>query len=210
MEQLAQMAQLIREGGPVLYLLAALSVLSLSLILWKVIDLAGVTGGAARRDRALAAWAAGDRDGAQAELAAGRAPADRLGAAAMAAIRAGIGGALLDADLTRRGNAEMARMSQGVRVLELIAMISPLLGLLGTVTGMIESFQMLAEAGGSANASVMAGGIWEALLTTAAGLIVAIPAAIAAALFATRVDSVGQEMEVAVGQLLAVENRRMG
>ena len=54
-------------------------------------------------------------------------------------------------------------------------MIAPLLGLLGTVLGMVQSFQDLSLAQGSANASVLAGGIWLALLTTAAGLVVAIP-----------------------------------
>ena len=93
-------------------------------------------------------------------------------------------------------------------MLELIAMISPLLGLLGTVLGMIQSFQELALAEGAANASVLAGGIWQALLTTAAGLIVAIPAAIAATLLSARVDTVAQRIEATVGRLFAIEDTR--
>jgi biopolymer transport protein ExbB len=85
-------------------------------------------------------------------------------------------------------------------------MVSPLLGLLGTVLGMIQSFQELEMAQGAANASVLAGGIWQALLTTAAGLLVAIPAAVAAGLFSARIDNAAQSIESAVGRLLLIEN----
>ena len=85
-------------------------------------------------------------------------------------------------------------------------MISPLLGLLGTVLGMIQSFQELELAQGSANASVLAGGIWQALLTTAAGLIVAIPAAIGASLLATRVDAAAHDIESTIGRFFLLED----
>ena len=87
-------------------------------------------------------------------------------------------------------------------------MISPLLGLLGTVLGMIQSFQELALADGAANASLLAAGIWQALLTTAAGLVVAIPATIAATLLSERVERAAQRIEAAVGQLFAIEDSR--
>ena len=98
-------------------------------------------------------------------------------------------------------------MNTWIRVLELIAMISPLLGLLGTVTGMIQSFQELELAQGAANASVLAGGIWQALLTTAAGLLVAIPAAVGASLLSGRAEAGAQAIENAVGQLMVIEER---
>jgi biopolymer transport protein ExbB len=97
----------------------------------------------------------------------------------------------------------MARMYRHIRLLELTAMISPLLGLLGTVLGMIRAFQDLAMAEGAANAAMLADGIWQALLTTAAGLLVAIPAAVAAALLNARVERAGEEIEAAVGRLMA-------
>ena len=177
---MADLGQMIRDGGPVILVLAALSVLSLSVIVWKTIRLMPVIGSRARRDEALSAWSDGRHDDAKAAAAAGGAPADRLLLQAMELVELGHGGAVLEADLTRRGNEEVAAMNTGIRLLELIAMIGPLLGLLGTVLGMIQSFQQLAAAEGSANASVLAGGIWQALLTTAAGLLVAIPAAVAA------------------------------
>jgi biopolymer transport protein ExbB len=200
--------QMLRDGGPVILLLLVLSVLSLTLIVWKILDLWSVTSGRTARDQALSDWQEGRHDVALAAVRTGRAPADRITAFAMESLDEGLRGPLLDAELQRRGNEEMAAMTRFIRPLELIAMISPLLGLLGTVLGMIQSFQMLAAAEGSANASVLAGGIWQALLTTAAGLIVAIPAAVAASLLTSRIDSAGQRIESAVGRLMLIEGAR--
>ena len=83
-------------------------------------------------------------------------------------------------------------------------MIGPLLGLLGTVLGMIQAFQDLEMAQGAANAALLAGGIWQALLTTAAGLIVALPAAAAAALLSSRAEVATAEVEGIIGTLLSI------
>lgn len=193
------------SGGPVIAVLAALSLLSLTVIVVKLVDLWPATSGRAQRDAALQMWASGERTAAQSALDAGRAPADRVLAAAMQDLQAGRDGARLDADMQRLGNEEVAQMNRLIRLLELIAMIAPLLGLLGTVLGMIQSFQELELAEGAANASVLAGGIWQALLTTAAGLLVAIPAAVAAGLFAARIDQAALAIESAVGRLLSLD-----
>ncbi len=194
-------------GGPILIVLGALSLLSLTVIAFKVIQLASVRSGAAARDAAFVQWSNGDRKAAQTTLASGKSPADRVCAYAMQALIDGFKGPALTAELTRRGNLEFTAMNTWIRVLELIAMISPLLGLLGTVTGMIQSFQELELAQGAANASVLAGGIWQALLTTAAGLLVAIPAAIGASLLSGRAEAGAQSIENAVGRLLVLEER---
>ncbi len=194
-------------GGPIIALLAALSLLSLTLIVVKTIQLAAVRAGRATRDAALVQWSKGDRKPAQAAVAAGKSPADRVCGYAMQALIDGFKGPALLAELTRRGNLEFAAMNTWIRVLELIAMISPLLGLLGTVTGMIQSFQELELAQGAANASVLAGGIWQALLTTAAGLLVAIPAAVGASLLSGRAEAGAQAIENAIGQLMVIEER---
>lgn len=75
-----------------------------------------------------------------------------------------------------------------LRPLEVVAACAPLLGLLGTVIGMIEAFATLSSAGSDINPSLLAGGIWKALLTTAAGLIVALPALIAWHIFDRNVE----------------------
>ncbi|WP_171103331.1 MULTISPECIES: MotA/TolQ/ExbB proton channel family protein [unclassified Ruegeria] len=194
-------------GGPIIAVLGLLSLLSLTLIVVKTLQLAPVRSGEASRDAAFVQWANGDRQPAQAAVAAGKSPADRVCAYAMQALMDGFKGSALMAELTRRGNQEFVAMNTWIRVLELIAMISPLLGLLGTVTGMIQSFQQLELAQGAANASVLAGGIWQALLTTAAGLLVAIPAAIGASLLSGRAEAGAQSIENAIGQLMVIEER---
>ena len=79
-------------------------------------------------------------------------------------------------EITRIGEQEIRKLEFLLRPLEVIANLSPLLGLLGTVIGMIKAFSKLESAGSKVDPAILAGGIWEALLTTAFGLIVAIPA----------------------------------
>ncbi|HBH42929.1 MAG: MotA/TolQ/ExbB proton channel family protein [Hyphomonas sp.] len=76
----------------------------------------------------------------------------------------------------------------GFRILDTIAQLAPLLGLLGTVLGMIEAFQALQTAGSQVDPAALAGGIWVALLTTAAGLSVAMPTSIALSWFEAQID----------------------
>lgn len=199
---------LVRAGGPIILVLLALSLLSLTLIVLKLVQLRGVRSGDARRAGALKHWLDGQHGDARTALTAGVAPADRVTAMAMARLIAGHPAQAVEAEAELLGNQEVEAMNRHIRFLELVAVISPLLGLLGTVLGMIESFQQLDLAGGSANASVLAGGIWRALLTTAAGLLVAIPAAAAAALFSARIEAAAQAIERAVGQLLVLERAR--
>ncbi len=74
--------------------------------------------------------------------------------------------------------AEIFHLERNLGILGTIAAITPLVGFLGTVTGMIKAFMQVQSLGGQVDASVLAGGIWEALITTAAGLSVGIPALI--------------------------------
>src|SRR5205807_296516 len=80
------------------------------------------------------------------------------------------------ADAIRVGTNELRHLESHLRGLEMIANIAPLLGLLGTVSGMIAAFERLSAAGVRIDPGQLAGGIWVALLTTAAGLAVATPA----------------------------------
>ncbi|MFN3722288.1 MAG: MotA/TolQ/ExbB proton channel family protein, partial [Paracoccaceae bacterium] len=107
-----------------------------------------------------------------------------------------------EAETARVARSLLARARAGLRGLELAATIGPLLGLLGTVTGMIAAFQALQEAGSRADPAALAGGIWEALLTTAAGMAVAIPASIALAWFDSVVDALRHDMEDAATRIL--------
>jgi len=71
---------------------------------------------------------------------------------------------------------ELERIETGLGTMATIAAVAPLLGFFGTVTGMVRAFMQIQNLGGSVNASVLAGGIWEALITTVGGLVVGIPA----------------------------------
>ena len=93
-------------------------------------------------------------------------------------------------------------MGKNLRGLGIIGHISPLLGLLGTVAGMIEAFITIEELGGRVDASVLAGGIWEALITTAFGLSVAIPAIVFYHYFEGRVDDIAAQMKDAASEIL--------
>jgi biopolymer transport protein ExbB len=77
---------------------------------------------------------------------------------------------------TMQARQELQRLTGRLPLLSLIANLAPLLGLLGTVLGMVKAFQQVASAQGAVRPNLLAGGIWEALLTTVVGLLVAIPA----------------------------------
>ena len=96
---------------------------------------------------------------------------------------------------------EMGRLERGLTVLATTANVAPLLGFLGTVTGMIRSFDALAQAGLS-NPGLVASGIKEALTTTAGGLAVAIPVQIAYNYFMSRIGRFVREIETAANMLL--------
>ncbi|MBT5028404.1 MAG: MotA/TolQ/ExbB proton channel family protein [Nitrospina sp.] len=88
------------------------------------------------------------------------------------------------------GREEIQGLRKNLRGLEVIATISPLMGLLGTVMGMVKAFNKVAQYKGQVDPSLLAGGIWEALLTTAAGLAIAIPIVIMLNYFERKVESI--------------------
>lgn len=189
------LSEFLARGGPAIWVIAALSVLTLTLILWKVWRLLAMGAWAGQRaERAVAAYQAGDRPGAEAALAGRAGMRARLVRAALAALEQ-LGDAPAREEVTRVASALLTEARAGLRALELIAAIAPLLGLLGTVMGMIEAFQALQQAGARADPAALAGGIWQALLTTAAGMAVAIPAAMALSWFEAVIDAARHDME---------------
>ncbi len=105
----------------------------------------------------------------------------------------------------RAGSKIIRQLERNLRGLAIIGNIAPLLGLLGTVTGMIRVFMKIQELGGRVDAQVLAGGIWEALITTAAGLFVAIPTLVAYHYFEGRVDNIASQMKDAAGELIELQ-----
>ncbi|MGH9341583.1 MAG: MotA/TolQ/ExbB proton channel family protein [Acidobacteriota bacterium] len=100
---------------------------------------------------------------------------------------------------------EVSKLEKGLWVLATVANIAPLFGFLGTVTGMISSFQALAEVG-LGNPQAVAEGIAEALITTAAGLMIALPVQAAYNYYNNRVTNVALDMEISSSMLLETFN----
>ena len=187
--ELTQIQRLIEQGGPIVLALIALSVAALTVTLLKGAQF--LRRGVGRDSRAvrtsLEHWRAGRHDQAIRQLGAGQTALAGLTRTAMVAI-AGIrpdtrpdarnrADAILREDLEARALAHIASLRSHLRVLEAASQLAPLIGLFGTVIGMMSAFQALQSAGAEADPSALAGGIWTALITTAVGLAVAIPAA---------------------------------
>jgi len=100
------------------------------------------------------------------------------------------------------GRRESAGMSRWVGALGAIAALEPLMGLLGTVLGLIEAFKRVEATNIVGNPSAVAGGVWQALITTAAGLIIAIPAYAVYRYFRSRVSGLVMDMEQSAFQLV--------
>lgn len=102
------------------------------------------------------------------------------------------------------GSQEVSKLEKGLSVLASVAGIAPLLGFLGTVTGMIQAFMTIQDLAGAANPSDLAGGIWEALITTAFGLIIGIPAFALYNYFLSSVKKLVGEMETVANDVIDV------
>ena len=193
-----QLPELLISGGPIVWAIGALSVVTLGLTLWKIYRLLqlGAWSGGQNTGHAIDAWQAGDVAAAIAGLRARRSVRSRLALAAMQSHQdPNLPDSAAREETTRIARGLLAELRTGLRPLDLIVTIAPLLGLLGTVLGMIAAFQALQDSGASADPSTLAGGIWEALLTTAAGMAVAIPASMALTWFDSIADRLQAEME---------------
>lgn len=194
----------LQRGGPAIWAIAAVSVAALALILWKVWRLArmGAWTGGRRAREAVVLWQQGDQAAALQRLQGRHSCRAAL---IRSAIEARCDPTLDDdgarAETERVARQLLAEAHSGLRPLELIATIAPLMGLLGTVLGMIAAFQALQEAGSRADPALLAGGIWEALLTTAAGMAVAIPASMALSWFESVADRLRLQMEDAATRI---------
>lgn len=169
-----RLTALVDLGGPVIAVLLGLSVLVLAALLWKLWQLWALgVGWHAEIDRAIAALDRCDRRSAAEALGASR---NHLAPVLALALD---GDADAKPRLVAMAEARLSDVTRGFRLLDAIAQVAPLLGLFGTVLGMIDAFRALQAAGDTVDPSVLAGGIWVALLTTAAGLAVAMPTALA-------------------------------
>ncbi|MFD1508029.1 MotA/TolQ/ExbB proton channel family protein [Lacimonas salitolerans] len=194
---LNSLREIVDLGGPVVAILAALSVLVLAVVLYKLWQFTAAGVGRHRAlQQAVTAWDAGDRTGARVALAQSRSYLRPV-------IAMAVDGQTDAARLQAEAETRFARLESGFRLLDSVAQVAPLLGLFGTVLGMISAFQALQGAGAQVDPSILAGGIWVALLTTAVGLAVAMPTALILSWFEARMEAERVLTEQALRTVLA-------
>lgn len=111
------------------------------------------------------------------------------------------------------GQLEVPKMEHKLTILSTIAFVTPLIGLLGTVTGLIEAFKSISELGGYSTSNDISAGIYQSLLTTAAGLAVAIPSAVAYSYLSARVNTLMHDIErggIEVVHMISEKERQAG
>jgi len=187
---------LFADGGMMMYPLVLCSMIALGVIIAKAWTLWLAHRGTHRVITGVEEAAMrGDIDGAI-EIAHNTAgPAAAILLAGLRRIKSKrLGAGELEAAVSTTGTIELGFLERGLVILATIANVAPLMGFLGTVAGMILAFAAI-EAAGDVDPSLVAGGIKVALLTTAAGLVVAVPVNIAYNTFVTRIDRLIVDME---------------
>ena len=202
-----EIGTLLAKRGPDVYILLALSVYVLSIVIYKLHILSKVN--FFRFDvtqDSLAMWLDNKKEDAYKAISKDIHPQKEVVSFTMYH--------LLKNNITqakeRYLREEVLRLSQerleyydsNLDTLKVIAMVAPLLGLLGTVFGMIDAFQQMEIAGNNINPSTLSGGIWEALLTTAVGLSVAIPTVLFESYFRATNEKLKINIEHSVTKLL--------
>ncbi|MBZ8119758.1 MotA/TolQ/ExbB proton channel family protein [Roseovarius sp. LXJ103] len=183
-------------------LLIAVSVITLATILYKLWQFAAAgVGRHTALSEAVAAWDTNDRTAARVALARSKSYLAPVVEMALSAPTPDM------PRLAAEAESRFARLESGFRLLDSVAQLAPLLGLFGTVLGMIEAFQSMQDAGAQVDPSLLAGGIWVALLTTAIGLVVAMPTALVLSWFEGRMDAERVTAEHALTTILAPRGR---
>lgn len=189
--------KLLQNGGPVVLVLLLMAVLATVVLLGKMLQFHRLgIGKRGELHASLRQWRKGHWQQAfEALKTVPDHPVGRVMDAGMRGLVSEKNEATVREEVTRIARNHLERLRSWLRVLELIASLSPLLGLLGTVIGMIEAFRRLETAGNQVDPALLSGGIWQALLTTAVGLVVAIPALVAHQWLERRVERCAHTME---------------
>ncbi len=193
-------AELFEKGGPVVWILAAYSLVALTIVLERLLHYALIGRVPAELEtqvrHALYTGALGEL------LTRHRGPEVTIMRAVLEASTEGV--RELGRVASRVGSAELQRMERGFRTLAILGNTAPLLGLFGTITGMIKAFMVIEAAGGRVDAQALAGGIWEAMVTTGVGLAVSIPILLLLHLLEGMADRRAQSMKACASIMLEV------
>jgi biopolymer transport protein ExbB len=199
---------LYEKGGLVMYGLTALSIYAVGVVIFKIIQFAREN----VFDRsfiepALREIKQGDRNQAFKTLSETKGPVAHIMRVTFECVaNREMSQKSKEAEIMRVGSGNIRYLESHLRGLEMIATVAPLMGLLGTVIGMISSFSKLSISGSRVDPTMLAGGIWEALLTTAGGLAVAIPALAAHYILDGIIEKVRATMKDVSVQILALED----
>lgn len=177
--------------------LAALSMVATTVTLYKIAQFMSL--GVGRRKRAEAVvsdWLSGKSDSALREASSRKTTLLRVLQATFSGLQARPGDQAYAEELGRQtALIELAAMARRMRILEAVVQAAPMLGLLGTVIGMIDAFSNLSQAEGAVDPALLAGGIWTALTTTAVGLVIALVFYFIAIWLEGRIDQERHSME---------------
>jgi len=207
---LDSIGRFIGDGGVFMLCLVALSLLSVAVIVYKALTL---------RERNVVPEGAQEALGNAGEFVASG-ETEKLSGCLRDAPSAlsRVAGGVIAGDHGDRASAttaaeadareEVVELEKGIALLEVVITIAPLLGLLGTVSGLVGVFTNLDPTGASGARAEVARGIAEALYTTIAGLAVAVPTVIAHSYFTRKLERMGVRMEVLIGGLLAAQYRK--
>lgn len=188
-----QAAEIWEGGGFMMWPLSAALLVGLVVIVWKLIDLTMKSGRTRKTLREVDALVAEGRIAEAVEAAdSSNTPAGRILGEGLR--RHEEGTERVAKAIENAGMIEMAKLEKGLVVLATVSTVGPLLGFLGTVIGMIQAFQAI-ELAGEVEATTVAGGIKVALITTAAGLAIAIPVSIGHNYFVAKIDRLVIDME---------------
>ncbi|MEI7669194.1 MAG: MotA/TolQ/ExbB proton channel family protein [Pseudomonadota bacterium] len=203
------MLEFFHKGGPVMFVLLGLSIYGVAVIIFKIYQFwnAGMFDRDSYIEKAVHEIRGGDIVKASTTLSGVRGPIARIMRVALDCVaNREISQKSKEAEIARVGAADIRYLESHLRGLEMIANIGPLLGLLGTVMGMVTAFAKLESAGSRIDPSLFAGGIWEAFICTVAGLIVAIPAIGAYYAIDALIERVRSTMRDVSIQILALED----
>jgi biopolymer transport protein ExbB len=193
---------LFKMGGIFMWPLLAFSIFTVAIALERSIIILSYNFRVSDMKEKLLGFARSkDREGAEAYLRAF--PRRRIGARIFLCLVRNwdLSEHLLEKSVETEALVCIATLERGLNFLTALGSISPLTGFLGTVSGMVSAFRSIAEAT-EVNAQIVANGIYEALITTVFGLIIAIVAMIAHSLLVGRVDSFAQDMELACSDII--------
>lgn len=196
------LGEILAQGGWTMVPLYACSIVALAVFLRKLLEYRAVhLSDLSWYDGVLKLIRSGDFDAVSGACNHHVHPAARVACAVAQALKDRPD--LAESEARRIASLELQKLEKNLSLLSFIAQIAPLLGLLGTVFGMISMFIGLQESGNaSINLSELSSGIWEALVTTAAGLTIAVPALAAYSYLTSRLDDVRLQMSNIIQSML--------